>query len=165
MGSGAHKGHEAITLVPTFNHEEALAVARDDDTTVNIQDQRSVKTTKVSMSEAAIRAYCDIAAVDLSTAGELKIRLRDHPGPYGFTQALTNGGFRVVLNVIYDKEVLSEAARYVLSNTLLHELHHVAQAQQMGWGSLDPSHDGWSETEAREYGRLIKGHPLLYTVE
>jgi hypothetical protein len=136
---------------------------------IDIADQR--KGDKVvpllHIDSDLVEAYCGLAGVDLSGSGTLKIRFRDwKPGlPYGHTETPSaDGSFRVVIHINYSKLSLSESASYVVSNTLLHELRHVAQGQEKGWGALSGDYHGWSETEAREYGRLIKGDQSMYAV-
>lgn len=129
---------------------------------IDIADQRKGShPTLIEIDGDLVEAYCGMAGVDMAEDGVLKIRIRNGSGPYGFTQRV-KGGYRVVLNVRYSKTHLSEKARYVVSNTLLHEIGHVAQMQ--GSMPLDPDYHGWSETEARAIGRLIKGKDELLAV-
>lgn len=130
---------------------------------ISIQDQRKGTVPSLHIDQDLVEAYCGMAGVDLSDQGTLKIRFRDGSGPYG-TTSQTSDGYRVVINIRYSKLTLSPNASYVVSNTLLHELRHVAQGQEKGWKALDPDYNGWSETEAREYGRQIKGDDSLYAV-
>jgi hypothetical protein len=130
---------------------------------IQITDQRKGQVPVLVIDHDTVEAYCGMAGVDLSGPGTLKIRIRDGKGPFGFT-APCSGGFRVVLNVRYSKLALSESASYVVSNTLLHELRHVAQGQEKGWSALSGDYHGWSEVEAREYGRMIKGQPEMAAI-
>ena len=129
---------------------------------INIKDQRKNPGTEINIDPALVEEYAKIAGID-HTDCVIKIRFRNGAGPYGFTGPCT-GGFRVVINIRNSKATLSEGAAYVVSNTLLHELRHAGQGQESGWHSLSGDYQGWSETEAREYGRKIKGNPAMYAV-
>lgn len=125
-------------------------------TVIDIQDQRPADSIPVlQFDHDMVEAYCAVAGIDLPKVKSLKIRFRAGSGPYGYTNDLGGGRYRVVINIRYKKVALSEAARYVVNNTLLHELRHVAQMQ--GPTALSPAYEGWSETEAREFGRKVKG--------
>lgn len=128
---------------------------------IDIQDQRKTKATALHIDAELVAHYCQVAGVD---PAKVKIRFRDGGGPYGFTAPCGGGKYRVVVNVRYGKAQLSESAAYVVSNTLLHELRHAGQGEERGWGALSGAYEGWSETEAREYGRKIKGHSEQYAV-
>lgn len=129
---------------------------------VTYQDQRKNPTTKVAHNMDAIRVLCEKAGIPANT--EVRIRIRNGAGPYGFTSPVGKNAYRVVLNIRNAKDSLSDAARYVVNNTLLHELRHVAQGEESGWGSLSGSYEGWSEKEAREYGRTIKGQGEFFAL-
>jgi hypothetical protein len=130
---------------------------------IDVQDQRKGSVPILHIDEDLIEAYCAIAGIDLTSGEVVKIRFRDGDGPYGYT-APCSGGYRVVINIRYQKVALSEAASYVVSNTLLHELRHVGQGQERGWAALSSSYEGWSEVEAREVGREIKGQSDMLAV-
>lgn len=133
-------------------------------TVIDIQDQRPAGSVPVlHIDTDLVEAYCAIAGVDLTTGETIKIRFRSGSGPYG-TTSMTSTGYRIVINIRYKKVALSEAASYVVSNTLLHELRHVAQAQETEWALLDPAYNGWSETDARKYGRKVKGQSDMMAV-
>ncbi len=129
---------------------------------ITYSDQRKSKRTGIDLDLDTLYILADKAGIPDGT--EVRVRLRDGNGPYGFTSHLGNNTYRVVLNIRYTKLVLSEAAQYVVNNTLLHELRHVAQGQESGWKALSGSYDGWSETEAREYGRTIKGESEFFAL-
>lgn len=128
---------------------------------IDIADQRKNANTILKIDEDVIEAYCGMAGVDMAETGTLKIRFRNGGGPYGFAKKIS-GGYRIVINVRYKKTYLSPEASYVVSNTLLHEIRHIAQMQ--GPKSLSSDYNGWSETEARKYGRTIKGQNDLYAI-
>lgn len=130
---------------------------------IEITDQRKSQVPLLHIDNDVVEAYCGIAGVDLNQSGTLKIRLRDGNGPYGSTSP-TSDGYRVVINIRYSKLSLSESASYVVSNTLLHEIRHVAQFQEKGKNGLSGDYNGPDETEAREYGRKIKGDQSLYAI-
>ncbi len=121
---------------------------------ITFSDQRKDKTTQIDADLDTLYILADKAGIDLGGA-DVRIRLRDGDGPYGFTSPLGGNAYRVVINIRYKKLVLSEAAKYVVNNTLLHELRHVTQMQ--GTKALSHDYDGWSETEARKYGHTLKG--------
>jgi len=123
---------------------------------ISIVDQRQGARTAVTVDPVVVEEYCRIAGIDLSAPGILKIRLRSDKGAYGFTTK-HSWGYRVVVQIRNPKRRLSEHASYVVSNTLLHELRHVAQGMLSGWHALSPDYHGWSEVEAREYGKMIFG--------
>lgn len=131
---------------------------------IDISDQREGDLPIIQIDRDLVEAYLGVAGVDLSGSGVVKIRIRKGRAgdPYGFTQP-TKDGYRIVINIRYHKLYLSEAASYVVSNTLLHEIRHVAQFQQKGL-SVSPQYDGVDEVEAREFGRLIKGQTEMYAV-
>lgn len=129
---------------------------------ITYQDQRKTKTTSISMDEDLLRTLAEKAGIPAGT--EVRVRFRSENGPYGYTKQLSKNVYRVVVNIRNSKPALSEGARYVVNNTLLHELRHVAQGQESGWHALSGSYEGWSETEARKYGRTIKGQSEFYAV-
>lgn len=122
---------------------------------ITYTDQRKDTTTEISVNMDALQTLADKAGIPDGT--EVRVRLRDGNGPYGFTSQIGANAYRVVINLRYSKANLSDAAQYVVNNTLLHELRHVAQGQESGWQALSGAYEGWSEKEAREYGRTIKG--------
>lgn len=129
---------------------------------ITYQDQRNTKATDINADLDVLTTLAQKAGIPQGT--EVRIRLRDENGPYGYTKQLSPNAYRVVVNVRYSKPTLSEAARYVVNNTMLHELRHVGQAQESGWASLSGSYEGWSETEAREVGRTIKDQSEFFAL-
>ncbi len=132
---------------------------------ITFQDQRASKTTTINADLDSLYILADKAGINLNGA-DVRIRLRDENGPYGYTKPLGNNTFRVVINIRYKKIALSDDAKYVVNNTLLHELRHVTQMQASAKGekSLSLDYEGWSETEARKYGRTIKGQAEFFAL-
>ncbi len=122
---------------------------------ITYQDQRNTKATEISVDMDALYTLAEMAGIPDGT--EVRFRVRAENGPYGYTSQIAPGVYRVVINIRNGKATLSEAARYVVNNTTLHELRHVAQGCESGWAALSGDYNGWSETEARKVGRTIKG--------
>lgn len=135
---------------------------RDMAETITIQDQRKNQVPQLKVDTDRLYILLDKAGVELSDSLEIRLRFRDSNGPHGTTRQIGPNSYRVVLNVRYEKHTLSENAQYVVNNTLLHEFRHVAQMQ--GPKSLSSDYNGWSETEARKFGRTIKGQTEFYAV-
>lgn len=129
---------------------------------ITYQDQRKGQHTSVSVDEDVLRTLAEKAGIPEGT--EVRVRIRNENGPYGYTKQIAPNTYRVVINIRNSKPALSEGARYVVNNTLLHELRHAAQGQESGWHSLSSSYEGWSETEARKYGRTIKGQSEFFAL-
>jgi hypothetical protein len=127
---------------------------------IDIADQRKDRTTSLSIDPEIVSDYCKLAGVD---PAKVRIRVRDEQGAYGYTRPVA-GGYRVVINIRYGKPQLSIEAAYVVSNTLLHELRHCGQGEERGWSALSGDYQGWSEVEAREVGRSIKGQTERYAI-
>jgi hypothetical protein len=108
-------------------------------------------------------AALQAAGVVVGPGTRIRLRLREqaHPGQQGLAQRIGPDRYRVVIHVA-PKDRLEDRHLYVLNNSLLHELRHVAQMQ------ADPEHGakylhqnltvGYEanafEVEARYYGRL-----------
>ncbi len=129
---------------------------------ITYQDQRKDKTTEITADLEGLHILATKAGIPEGT--EVRIRLRSENGRYGYTTKISQNVYRVVINIQNKKAQLSESAQYVVNNTMLHELRHVAQGQESGWHSLSGSYEGWSETEAREYGRTIKGQSEFFAL-
>lgn len=129
---------------------------------ITYQDQRNTKATEINADLDALHTLAEKAGIPQGT--EVRIRLRDENGPYGYTKQLSPNVYRVVVNIRYSKPTLSEAAQYVVNNTMLHELRHVGQGEESGWASLSGSYEGWSETEARKVGRTIKDQSEFFAL-
>ena len=114
------------------------------------------------MDEDLLRTLAEKAGIPEGT--EVRVRFRSENGPYGYTKPVGHNAYRVVVNIRNKKSALSEGARYVVNNTLLHELRHVAQGCESGWHKLSHDYNGWSEKEARKYGRTIKGQAEFFAV-
>ena len=130
---------------------------------LTFQDQRKNPTTEITADLDGLHILAEKAGIPDGT--EVRIRLRSDDGPYGYTTQIAQGVYRVVINIRKKKNALSEGAQYVVNNTMLHELRHVAQGCESGWGSLSGAYEGWSETEAREYGRTIKGEAKFFALK
>ncbi len=130
-----------------------------------IKDKRHKQTPALGIDETLVGIYAEMAGVDLDDDVEVRIYFTDHgmSTPYGDTTPRPYG-YRVRINVQYGKVEFSESARYVLSNTVLHELRHVAQMQANGGTISRHQYNQWAEAEAQDYGRKIKGQPNLYAV-
>lgn len=128
---------------------------------ITYQDQRS-SGTEISVDLDVLHTLAGKAGIPDGT--EVRVRVRSENGPYGYTKQLSADTYRVVINIRNPKASLSEDARYVVNNTLLHELRHVAQGQESGWASLSGDYQGWSETEARKVGRTIKGQSEFFAL-
>jgi hypothetical protein len=128
---------------------------------IDYSDQRSNKVTEIAVDMDNLYILCEKAGVPDGT--QVRVRVRDEKGRYGFTEK-HSWGYRVVVNVNYSKPQLSEAAQYVVNNTLLHELRHVAQGAVVGWHKLSGDYHGWSEVEAREYGKKMQGEDEFYAL-
>jgi len=129
---------------------------------ITYQDQRSDKRTEISMDLDALYILADKAGIPDGT--EVRVRIRNEGGAYGYTSQIGKNTYRVVINIRNKKIALSEGAQYVVNNTLLHELHHVAQGQDSGWASLSGDYEGWSEVAARKVGRTIKGEDQFFAI-
>lgn len=130
---------------------------------ITYQDQRKANTTEITADLDALYILAEKAGIPEGT--EVRIRVRDENGPYGYTSQIAPNTYRVVINIRNNKAQLSDGARYVVNNTMLHELRHVAQGQESGWHSLSGDYHGWSETEARQYGRTIKGQGEFFALQ
>jgi hypothetical protein len=130
---------------------------------ITYQDQRKFKATNVDTDLDTIYILAEKAGIPEGT--EVRIRIRNENGPYGYTKKISENVYRVVINIRNSKPWLTESAQYVVNNTLLHELRHVAQGQESGWQTLSGDYNGWSETEAREYGRTIKGQSEFFALK
>lgn len=132
---------------------------------VTIEDQRKNQTTAIAVDADLVNAYMDEVNLDQTEPVKLKIRIRDKDHtPYGYMKR-TSSGYRVVVICTYTKPALSEAASYVVSNSLRHELRHVAQYQEEAAGGRKFDYNAWAETEAQAYGRQIKGQTDRYAIK
>lgn len=131
---------------------------------ITYQDQRKTQKTQLSVDWDNLYLLAEKAGVPEGTEVRVRVRTYKMGAPYGFSQQVGPNAYRVVLNLKYRKPQLSEGAQYVVNNTLLHELRHVAQGQESGWGSLSSAYDGWSETEAREYGQQVKDQSEFFAL-
>lgn len=130
---------------------------------VDVRDDRPAGATELAVATEALEQAMAAAGVKAGGDTEIRLRLRaqDHPGQQGHCTRLGKDSFRVVVRVA-DKPEFADRHLYVINNSLVHELRHVAQMQ------TDPNHAsayahqqataGYQhntfEVEARQYGRL-----------
>lgn len=155
MGSDSAKTHEAFTVAPA-------APARLSDA-VDVRDDRPAGSTPLHLDADALDTALAAVGVIAGPHTLVKVRLRPQqfPGQQGSAQRIGPDSYRVVIHVA-DKPTFKDRHLYVVNNSLLHELRHVAQMQH------DPDHAshyatenlsvGYEknkyEVEARYYGRL-----------
>lgn len=113
------------------------------------------------LDQEALDIACAVVGVDLCAGQPLLIELRDgEKGKQGYARR-TSKGFKVVL-YIAKKDSYQDRHLYVVNNSLLHELRHVAQMQTDGnfaaryaWADR---HFGYAanpyEVDARYFGRV-----------
>lgn len=138
-----------------------MAESEERKVNIDFSDQRTGGT---EISADLDRLYILADKAGIPDGIEVRIRLRSEIGPYGYTKKIGPKAYRVVINIRNPKAKLSDGAQYVVNNTLLHELRHVAQGEASGWHTLTGDYSGWSETEAREYGRTIKGQSEFFAL-
>lgn len=160
MGAGAAKAHQVFRVAP------ARASGREGagpSAAIHFRDDRPPGSASVRVEQEAMAAALEAAGVVVGPGTRIRLRLREqtHPGQQGLAQRIGPDRYRVVIHVA-PKERLEDRHLYVLNNSLLHELRHVAQMQG------DPEHGakylhqnltvGYTsnayEVEARYYGRL-----------
>ncbi|MEX2621549.1 MAG: hypothetical protein WD250_15135 [Egibacteraceae bacterium] len=155
MGSDSAKTHEAFTVAPA-------EPARLSDA-VDVRDDRPAGSTPLHLDANALDTALAAVGVTVGPHTLVKVRLRPQqfPGQQGSAQRIGPDAYRVVIHVV-DKPTFKDRHLYVVNNSLLHELRHVAQMQH------DPDHElhyanenltvGYAENkyevEARYYGRL-----------
>lgn len=114
------------------------------------------------LDQEALDIACAVVGVDLCAGQPVLIELRDGDGKkQGYARPTSRGGFKVVVYVA-KKDAYQDRHLYVVNNSLLHELRHVAQMQ------TDPNHGAryaWAqghfgynanpyEVDARYFGRV-----------
>lgn len=112
---------------------------------IDFRDDREGEATPLRIDEERLNAALDAAQVD--THGiEVRLRLRTQTDTnhQGFCKRIREGVYRVVVYVA-DKEAFEDRHLYVINNSLVHELRHIAQ-----WQLGMPG----DEIDARYYGRL-----------
>lgn len=128
---------------------------------VDFEDQRS-KGPKIEVDPERMNAAMLAAGVVGGKDFKVKVRVRDQAkaGQQGVAQKLGPNEYRVVISVA-PKARLEDRHLYVLNNSLVHEMRHVAQHQQdpnMGAKYVKATqtvgyHNNPYEVEARFYGR------------
>lgn len=129
---------------------------------VDFEDQRK-SGPKIEVDPARMNAALRAAGVVGGKDFRVKVRVRDQAqaGQQGVAQQIGPNSFRVVISVA-PKARLENRHLYVLNNSLVHEMRHVAQHQQDPDMSAKYVHFqqtvGYAnnpyEVEARAYGRL-----------
>lgn len=155
MGSDSAKTHEAFTVGPA-------EPARASDA-VHVRDDRPPGSTAVHIDADALDVALNATGVAVGPHTVIKVRLRPQntPGQQGSARRLGPDEYRVVVHVA-DKPKFDDHHLYVINNSLLHELRHVAQMQNDPDHELHYAHENVSvgyaenkyEVEARHYGRL-----------
>jgi hypothetical protein len=155
VGADAGKTHQSYTVTPAPPPRPGDAV--------DVRDDSPAGSTPLTIDADALDAAIAAAGVTVSANTVIKLRLRPQtqPGQQGSTRRLGADQYRIVIHVA-PKPAFADAHLYVINNSLLHELRHVAQMQQ------DPDHAahyahqnltvGYAsnkyEIEARHWGRL-----------
>jgi len=137
--------------------------ARNPARAVDFEDQRSSPGAKVEIDPERLNAAMLAAGVVGSKNLKIKLRIRDQAkaGQQGMAQKIGPEEYRVVISVA-PKARLENNHLYVLNNSLVHEMRHVAQHQEdpdMGFKYAQALKSvGYSknpyEAEARAFGRL-----------
>ena len=152
MGADAAKPHETFTVAPT-----ALARASD---AVDLRDDRPAGAPPLTVDATRFDVALHAAGVTVAPHTEIRLRLRaqTHPGQQGSTKRIGPDGLRVVVHVA-DKPSLADRHLYVVNNSLLHELRHVAQLQQDPDFEAAYAHQnatvGYADT-LRDRGQLLR---------
>lgn len=155
MGSDTAKSHESYTVAPA-------PPARPSDA-VHIRDDRPPGATPLKMDADALDTALAAAGVTVNANTVIKLRLRPQaqPGQQGSACRLGTDEYRVVVHVA-PKSGFADRHLYVINNSVLHELRHVAQMQQDLDHEAAYAHqnltvgyaDNKYEVEARYWGRL-----------
>lgn len=155
VGAGAKKQIECFTVTPAHRCRPADAI--------DFRDDRPPTSTALTLHPEAMDVALAAAGVVVGPDTVIKLRLRPQTASdqQGQVQQLGTDSYRIVVHVA-DKPQLADRHLYVVNNSLLHELRHVAQMQH------DPDHHakyaqqnltvGYQhnsyEVEARWWGRL-----------
>jgi hypothetical protein len=138
---------------------------------LNIKDKRkdSRQTRNpLHINEEALDIALAVTEVDLNKIDLINIRITDaNDNKQGYTRVLSSnpltGRLTLLIKVRVRKQAsYTDAHQYVMNNTLLHELRHVAQRQQTpnfdALYKLENSLNGYKnnvfETDAKNYGRI-----------
>lgn len=176
-GSSIERLQKAIGGGPSFKVEVPgdLPFAKK----VDVEDQRPKGQPPLHVDPVVLEEVGKAVGIDPDKVKQVKLRFRPLSvlGSQGLTQSLGGGVYRVVVGVkpVKPGETYSERARYVVNNSLVHEMRHVAQFQgakiehlpdeQFGGANLQHAKafgyvDG--EVEAQAFGRLAwPGDPAL----
>jgi GNAT superfamily N-acetyltransferase len=94
----------------------------------DIEDQRKHGKQPIHLDTDKFEAAATAAGIDISKVKSLKLRFRDLGEEQGVTTDLGGGNYRVVVG-IKPKKAYEDRHLYVVNNSLVHELRHVAQYQ------------------------------------
>lgn len=145
----------AVWLGPGARHQ----VITSDDTEVHVVDKRTVTgAAPLRLNPHSLARAVSAAGVK---GGTVKIVLADDTGGYGHARVLPDGTHQVVLSIAA-KDTYSPGSCYVMNNSLVHELRHVAQQQADPGMGAKYTHANATvgyqanpyEVEAWAYGRL-----------
>lgn len=156
MGAGAKKQVEFFTIAPASQHSRVVDG-------VDFRDDRPPGSPPLAVHPPAMETALAAAGVTVGPHTVIKLRLRSQtaPGQQGHAQQLGSDSYRVVIHVA-DKPRLADRHLYVINNSLLHELRHVAQMQHDPHHQANYAHQNHTvgyqhnsyEVEARYWGRL-----------
>lgn len=155
MGSDCTKAHEVFTVAPAPRARGSNAV--------DLRDDRPPGAAPLEIDADGLDAALEAVGVTVAPGTEIRLRLRvqSQPGEQGSTKRIGPDTYRVVIHVAA-KPTLEDRHLYVINNSLLHELRHVAQLQQDPNFEAAYAHQNLTvgyanntyEVEARYYGRL-----------
>ena len=95
---------------------------------VTVKDRRGNGAPAVNIHPAALTEAVNAAGI--TGPANVEVRLSNKESVYGYARRKSDGTDQVVI-AIKDKDSYPAAAGYVVNNSLVHELHHVAQRQQV----------------------------------
>lgn len=99
---------------------------------ITVRDRRKATRQakhQLVLDREALDIACAVVGVDLTSDQPLLIELRDGNGQQqGQARRTSRGGFKVTVYVA-KKDAYADRHLYVVNNSLLHELRHVAQMQ------------------------------------
>lgn len=155
MGSDAGKSHDSYTVTPAPPLRPSDAV--------DVRDDRPAGATPLQVDAGALDVAIAAAGVTVSASTVIKLRLRPQtqPGQQGSARRLGADQYRIVVHVA-TKPAFTDHHLYVVNNSLLHELRHVAQMQHDPDHAASYAHQNLTvgytantyEVEARYWGRL-----------
>lgn len=149
------KGSPVLVFSPGFSTRSFYC---DNGRTVIIKDQRSDSGNNIAFNLEGFRDALDAADVG---PGKIELYISNDEEVYGHARVLPDGTHIVTVNV-KDKETYPPAAAYVMNNSLVHELRHVHQAQNISDFSnkyaMEAAMNEYSgnkyEVEAWSYGQI-----------